>query len=50
MTSGFEGSMTMTSFFSTTFVSTFCCSVVASVPLSLAFFLILCTAFMTSDC
>ena len=50
MTSGFWDSMTMTSFFSTTFVSTFCCSLVSSVPLSFAFLRIRWTAAITSLC
>ena len=42
--------MTITLLFSTTLVSTFCCSVVFSVPLSWAFLRMRCTASITSLC
>ena len=50
MTSGFADSTMMTVFSSTTFVSTFCCSLDSSAPLSSAFFRIRWTASMTSAC
>ena len=40
----------ITSFFSITFVSTFCCSLVSSDPFSFAFFRITWTASITSFC
>ncbi len=50
MTSGFADSTMMTVFSSTTLVSTFCCSVDSSAPLSWAFLRIRWTASMTSSC
>jgi len=50
MTSGFVGWTTMTVFCSTTCVSTFCCSEVASAPVACAFFRMRWTASMTSAC